>query len=121
MHPAWVHRIATYPVMGSVECHRFGQSPHGGLRCGIGSQFGCGAQGLNRAEIDNRTAIARLAHQRQSGSAPEKHALDIDGLNAPPQSQIALFNVRSAEQTSDTQSLLGITYPLFCMQKTTSS
>src|SRR3546814_587409 len=55
--------------------------------------FGCGAQGLNRAEIDNRTAFARLAHQRQRGSAPEKHALDIDGLNAPPQSQIALFNV----------------------------
>src|SRR3546814_18395672 len=55
--------------------------------------FGCGVQGLNRAEIDNRTAFARLAHQRQRGSAPEKHALDIDGLNAPPQSQIALFNV----------------------------
>src|SRR3546814_13856660 len=61
--------------------------------------FGCGAQGLNRAEIDNRTAFARVAHQRQRGSAPETPALDIDGLNAPPQSQIPLFNVPGRSRT----------------------
>src|SRR3546814_2788612 len=101
-----------------------------GLRAGsclhlVIARVGVGGQMANIGDVDDMGDIVTLPHQRPAqgvsediGAQVAKMSIIINRRSAAIDAHMAGRNGRSEEHTSELQSLMRISYAVFCLKKT---
>src|SRR3546814_1788543 len=86
------------------------------VRDAVRSGVEFGEAGLARAEFHrDRTAAPARLRRRNIGQCPD--GFQIDHFALPPTVSLEIDRVRSEEHTSELQSLMRISYAVFCLKK----